>query len=192
MPGDFLRPYPNGRRDKSYDDRVANGHRDVADWAKGQVDWLRELTDLATTFPDTSESFLTGIELVAGNGRQPSTIRLRGQARRQQTITTSHLRWAKDRDHYTEVTSKGMDPMAKGGEFSWRFETEVAVNPLSQEAFAKRFPQQRQKEFAPPAPRELVADIGIARRIKPPAISRTVTDPKPTATVSTAAPPPTR
>jgi hypothetical protein len=102
-------------------------HRVIKDWADAEQDWLSELAQLSATFPDTSQAYLTSLELYAGQGDKPGSLKLEGKASGQTVITAAQREWANDKEPHYKVSPRGMDPTKDSSQYPWRFGLDLAT-----------------------------------------------------------------
>lgn len=117
---------------------VLQRHRAIKEWTSGNTHWLDELYDLALTFPDTSEAYLTRLDLSVGEGAKAGNIDMEGRALTQEVITEAQTLWANDVMHHYALFPRGIDPTSDPAGFNWRFELELAIAPLTPQRYAER------------------------------------------------------
>lgn len=145
---------------------ILQRHRVIKQWADGEKDWLVELTELAARFPATDEAYLTGLEASAGQPAKPASFKLDGRAKDQALVTAAQRRWANEADRRYQVSPRGVDPVADGSDFAWRFGLELAVFPSLPSGGADRTETWRESvaRLTPEGKSRIPATLAVARK----------------------------
>lgn len=107
-------------------------HQAISQWNQGNVNWLHELQELAARMPDTSEAYLTNLDLASHQGRSQPTISVSGRTRHSATYTERTTDLAQASNRYA-VTPKGISAVADGSAYSYNFGLSLAINPFEPE-----------------------------------------------------------
>lgn len=109
-------------------------HEEIANWAHGEMNWLNELQELSARLPDTSELYLTRLDMGAGKKNEPGSVALDVRTRLPSTVTERITQLAQHESARYSVklgTSRFIDDSS---EYVYFFALDAKVEPLSDQA----------------------------------------------------------
>lgn len=163
-------------------------HDAIMNWTTGPINWLEEMQELAARLPDTSEMYLTQLDMATGRSAAPNMIRVDGRAREQSLWTDRVMQLAKQESPHYSVNVGPPRPVEDSLGFQWSFRGDAELQPFESNQYAALIAGWR-SSLAGLTPKDglkrVPVELATTRTAKPsPSVART--EPKATAETSTA------
>jgi Tfp pilus assembly PilM family ATPase len=109
----------------------------IRDWEKGDVNWLDELRDLSIRFPNAQDILIHRLSL-SSSKKGGGSISLNGLARSPSVV---ELMEQNIRDDYHQIRTPRVREQLKDKEYSWHFDTTVAIRKRKKEQYISHIPE---------------------------------------------------